>query len=355
MLDFITERTDSWDFLKNCGKPIFIYGMGDGALKILKVFDLYGITAAGFFASDEFVRGHSFMGHLVHKLSEIEEQINDFVIVLAFAAGYKSLTDRIYKIAEKHTVIAPEVPVFGNGLFTWGYCLEHSEEIEEVYGLLADDLSRRVFSECINFKISGKPELLPGITTERSEIFQNIIRLSDEEVYMDLGAYDGDTVTEFINLSGGKYKKIYAVEPSSKNYKKLKQNVSTINNNKIISLNCAVWKEDTIIQFAEKAGRQASISDTGKEKKARSIDSILEGSECTYIKMDVEGAEREAIKGMENTVKKYAPKLAVSLYHKTPDIFELPLMIHRLDPSYRLYMRHQLYIPAWETNLYAVL
>ena len=88
MLDFITEKQSSWDFLKQTELPVFIYGMGDGALKILSAFEKHGIAAAGFFASDEFVRGHYFEGHLVHKLSHIEELIDEFVVVLAFAAVY---------------------------------------------------------------------------------------------------------------------------------------------------------------------------------------------------------------------------------------------------------------------------
>ena len=98
MLEFIKETTDSWQFLKETDMPIFIYGMGDGAEKILRVFEEHSIPVAGFFASDEFVRGHSFKGHLVHTLSQIEALIDDIVIVLAFGAGYQRLYDSIKKI-----------------------------------------------------------------------------------------------------------------------------------------------------------------------------------------------------------------------------------------------------------------
>ena len=81
---------------------------------------------------------------------------------------------------------------------------------------------------------------------------------------------------------------------------------------------------------------------------------MLDGDQATIIKMDVEGCEREAIWGSAHTIKKYAPKLMVSLYHRNEDIFELPLLIKKLNPDYKCYIRHQLYIPAWETNLYAV-
>ncbi|MBQ4225239.1 MAG: FkbM family methyltransferase, partial [Oscillospiraceae bacterium] len=153
---FITETQSSWEFLKNTRLPVFIYGMGDGAVKILNVFDRYGIAPAGFFASDEFVRGHSFMGHLVHKLSDIENAVDDFIAVLAFGAGYRSLYDRILDIASRHTLLAPDVPVIGDTLFTPEFCSENAEKLQAVYDLLADDLSRQTYADVINSKISGK-------------------------------------------------------------------------------------------------------------------------------------------------------------------------------------------------------
>ena len=104
MLSFITEKQSSWEKLQAETRPIFIYGMGDGAEKIMRVFREKSIPLAGIFASDDFVRGHSFAGYKVRKLSEIEEQVEDFVIVLAFAAGYQSLVDKIVEIGKRHTL-----------------------------------------------------------------------------------------------------------------------------------------------------------------------------------------------------------------------------------------------------------
>ncbi|WP_337484935.1 FkbM family methyltransferase, partial [Porcipelethomonas sp.] len=89
--------------------------------------------------------------------------------------------------------------------------------------------------------------------------------------------------------------------------------------------------------------------------ESKSVDNMLDGKEATLIKMDVEGAEREALWGACQTISKYSPRLMVALYHRNEDIFELPLLVHKLNPKYKLYIRHQLYIPAWETNLYAII
>ena len=76
----------------------------------------------------------------------------------------------------------------------------------------------------------------------------------------------------------------------------------------------------------------------------RALDSVLSGRPCTYLKMDVEGAEREAIAGAEKTIRQYAPKLNIAAYHRSEDFFQLPLLIHALQPSYRLYLRHHPYV-----------
>jgi len=353
MLSFISEKISCWDRLREETRPLYIYGMGNGADKILEVFEQYGINVKGIFASDEFVRGHSFHGFQVKKYSDVCSEEEDFVIVLAFAAGYQSLIDKIENMASEHTLYAPDVPIEGGGLFTYEYCLEHAEEIRTVYDMLCDDLSKQVYADVINFRISGKTEYLRKITTPKNEVYTEIIKPDAEDVYVDLGAYNGDTIAEFLECTGGKYSYIYALEPDNRNYKKLLKSAEGLENAEL--LNCAVWSCDTELIFADKAGRQSSVSKAGKPKQARSVDSVLEGKRADIIKMDVEGAEEEAINGAVSTIVKYRPRLMISLYHRNRDIFYLPLMVKRLCPDYRLYMRHQPYIPAWETNLYAIL
>ena len=113
MLQFVTEKISVWDRLKAETRPIYLYGMGDGAVRILAAMRTYGIQAAGIFASDEFVRGHDFAGYPVRKLSELEAELNDFVIVLAFAVCSPAMIDRIRVLGEKYQLYVPDVPVVG--------------------------------------------------------------------------------------------------------------------------------------------------------------------------------------------------------------------------------------------------
>lgn len=352
MLKFIKEKEDVWEFLTCSSLPIFIYGMGNGAEKILSVMEQKKIAAAGFFASDEFVRGQAFLGYRVHSLAEIEEAVGEFIILLAFAAGYPSLIAQIESLASRHTLFAPDVPVVASSdesLFDYDYCRAHERELDAVYNLLADEKSREVFSDIINFKISGKISYLDHCTTPREEIYGELLKLGEDEVYLDLGAYDGDTVKEFLQASNGCYKEIYALEADKRNYKKLVQNVPQDEN--IHLLNAAAWNNNTVLSFKNKSGRQSALSNEGTPTPTFSVDSLT--ASATLIKLDIEGAEREALIGAAENLMANAPKLIAALYHRNEDIFSLPLLIHQLQPQYRFYLRHNAYIPAWETLLIA--
>lgn len=358
MLDFITEKTDCWDFLKSTDLPVFIYGMGDGALKIMRVFEQYGIPLAGFFASDEFVRGHTFQGHLVHTLSQIEALIDDFVIVLAFAAGYQSLYDRINEIAKRHILLAPDVPVAtdaaltGESLFTYAYCLENAEKIQAVYDMLADEKSRHTYANVINFKISGKIEYLNSCTSPKEEVCGSIIPLGDNEIFADLGAYNGDTAAEFMSACNNNFRHLYAFEPNPKNFRKLTKNLPE--DERITLINAAAGRENGIVKISANEGRMSRENGSGKtvEIPVLALDEAV-SENVTVLKLDVEGAEREAILGAKRHIANEA-KILCSLYHRNEDMFDLPLLIKSINPELKFFIRHQLYIPAWETNLYCV-
>ena len=81
---------------------------------------------------------------------------------------------------------------------------------------------------------------------------------------------------------------------------------------------------------------------------------MLHGESATYIKIDVEGAEENAVLGAKETISKYSPKLNIALYHRNEDMYKIPLLINSINKRYKLYMRHNPYIPDWDTNLFAV-
>ena len=207
-LDYFLSLQSSWEFLKKTELPIFIYGMGDGCVKLLNQFEKYGIKETGIFASDEFVRGHSFMGHTVKKLSQVEEEYKEFVVVLAFGAGYDSLIEKIDNISARHRLLVPDTAVVGGEPFTKEYLAENFKKAQQVFELLSDDFSKKAYKNIFAYKITGDIEYLREITTLPQEAYENILKLPEDCRYVDLGAYNGDTVREFLSFTKGKYRSI---------------------------------------------------------------------------------------------------------------------------------------------------
>lgn len=350
ILDLITEQ-NVWDFLSSSKLPIVVYGMGDGAEKIINILSKNGTAIDDIFASDGFVRGHTFLGKKVLKYSDICDKYDDFTVVMAFAIHDQPMLDRIQEINRSHTVLAPDVPVAGDGLFTREFVKQNEEKFDVVYNNLADDRSKKVFLDILNFKISGKVDYLYRAADSKESVYREILKLNQHESIVDIGAYDGDTIREFLNFTNRKYNHIVAVEADEKNFKKLTKNTCELTN--IEYHNIAAWSHKTTLTFSKKAGRNSKLGNVGIEIQGNSVDNVVH-TPVTLIKMDIEGAELQAINGAEKTIKKHCPKLYICAYHRNQDMFSLPLKIWDIDKDYKIYFRHSPYIPAWESNFYCI-
>ena len=166
MLEWIRETQDVWQRLQNTQKPIVMYGMGDGAVKILQVMKRYGVAPAAMFASDGFARGNLFMGYKMEELADIQSRYDDFLIVVAFAVHDEPTVNYLYELSQKYELVAPDVPVAGTNLFTMDFVQEHEQEFLQVESMLADEQSRKVLYDIVNFKLSGKLYYLADCTTD---------------------------------------------------------------------------------------------------------------------------------------------------------------------------------------------
>jgi FkbM family methyltransferase len=154
-------------------------------------------------------------------------------------------------------------------------------------------------------------------------------------------------------------KKIYALEPDKKNFKKLTRYSEADQQNRVIPINAAAWCEDTDGRFFGSGNRNstavatASFQHSEDSVRMLKIDSVTDEN-VDYVKYDVEGAEREAISGSRETILRCAPSLLISLYHRSRDIFELINFTRDNYPDYKLYLRRLRCLPAWEIDLICV-
>lgn len=349
--ELLCEKENIWDYLARDNKPVVVYGMGNGAEKIISTLDTYGVKVSDIFASDEFVRGHSFLGYKVMKYSEICEKYDDFNIVLAFASHLDNVLDRIKEINKEHKVFAPDVPVTGGGLFTYEFVEENEEKFDFVYQHLADGESKSTYLDIINFKISGKVDYLFKSFCKKEDVYSRLLCLNNHETIVDLGAYDGDTIREFTAFTKGEYNHIYALEPDCRNFKKLSRNTAGMEN--VTLYNMGAWdRKDTLI-FDVQSSRNSKLSSKGVPVSVTDIDSLIDDN-ISMIKMDIEGAELHALEGCKSIISAQKPKLYICAYHRNEDLFSLPMKIYDIRDDYKLFFRHSKYIPAWESNFYAV-
>ena len=360
----LLQEKNLWHRLKATELPIVMYGMGNGADKIIEVLDALGIEVADFFASDGFVRGHSFHGKKVLSFSEIKQKYEKFIILLAFGSSLPDVMARFYDIASEHELYAPDVPVCGGELFNAEFYTENCEKFDTVRSLLADGKSKEVYDDLISYKLSGDISYLRHADTDKDDALREILS-GGYTAYADLGAYNGDTVRETLAYYPT-VRSVTAFEPSAKTFAKLTAYTDTLEGIEIHACPLCAWDKTETVILTDGAGRNTTIggASVGKTKngaKVRTSECDALDNQNAYagekllIKYDVEGAEREALQGSLRTIRENDTEMIVSLYHKSKDLFSLPLMIHEILPQHKLYLRKHPYVPAWDVNLYVSL
>ena len=256
-----------------------------------------------------------------------------------------------------HLLIHPQAVATpgSHHLFDLDFVRAHADELRTVYSLLADEESRRIFARVIQYKLSGSIRYLREAESSKDEVYLDLLDARSIRSAADLGAYNGDTVRELMGYAH-ELQTVYALEPDRRNFRKLNDFASALTTPDVRTLQAAAWSSDTVLSFADSGNRNAGAFAKGKqvEVTARALDSVLGGASVDYIKYDVEGAERESLHGSAEVIARHKPRLLVSIYHRSEDLFALPLLVHQLNPDYRLYLRRYPYVPAWDLNLICV-
>lgn len=233
---------------------------------------------------------------------------------------------------------------------------ETFEKLLLVRDMLSDAKSVKVFDAIMKRIFLGDPDpdLMDSIYEGQQYFAEDIISLSNSESFADIGAYDGDTIREFLKYTKGKFDNIYAFELCRSNYEKLVENVAgLLGAEKISCINKGCWDSLQEIKYSE----ELSSSAVGKGENTGIVDRmdhILSGKAVTFIKMDIEGAEMNALRGAENIIRTQKPKMAICVYHDLRHFYEVPLYLKSLVPQYKIYFRHHTR-SCYETVCYATI
>ncbi len=351
----ISSKTDIWNYLQNTEKAIILYGTGDGADKIIDALHRFGREPDDYFASDGFVRGQSFHGKRVLSLSEIEQKYDNFLILQSFGTCLPDVMSVVRSLSDRYEYYAPDVPLYGGELFTYEYYLQNRSQIDSVYELLYDERSKKVYRDIIEYKLTGKLSYLKDSSDFLVDTLESIFT-SDYEYYCDGGAYRGESSV----LAGEIFpsvERIYSFEPDPNAFKKL----CTLDMKKSIRFdryNAVLSDKNEKVAFYNRKNRSSSACPLGNQRTdgksividALTLDSVICEKGKGLIKLDVEGKELDALKGAVGLIKT-GVDLQVSLYHKSCDIFTIPLFLNSVCKDAKFYIRRVPYIPAWDVYL----
>lgn len=221
--------------------------------------------------------------------------------------------------------------------------LLNKEKVSMVYEWLEDDLSKETYEKIVKFRLIDDSIEVPTLSQENQYFEPGIYLPDDKAAFVDCGAFNGISMQTFLKINGNKFEHYYGFEPDKYNFQMLKNYVSGLPDelkNKADIYESAVYDKCGKGMLYSLDGPGSFMADIGNEEvETVTIDKVLNKNRATYIKMNIEGSELKALKGAENTVKEFKPMLAVAGYHKTWDLWEVPIIIKAFREDYKINLR----------------
>jgi FkbM family methyltransferase len=230
-----------------------------------------------------------------------------------------------------------------------------ASDLDQARGIWADTESERLFLETLLFRLEFDLTGLTAISGESGQYADPALPRWKEPVRMvDGGAYTGDTLGSLLQ-HGYRIEAFHAFEPDLENFRKLRDTVSSLAPGAESTLwPCGVWSATSRLRFSEGGGSSSKLSEAGEAQvPVVALDDVLHGQPVNLIKLDIEGAEADALQGARRLIHEYRPGLAICLYHYPHHLWSIPLWVAKLNLRYSLYCRTYAQ-STFETVLYAI-
>lgn len=332
-------------------KYIGIYGAGAYGKAFLKALKKENICVDFFI--DEFSSASECHGIPIYRLDTIPKEATIYISVLQSSARILAQLnnqnfDNVFSFQESLISLESAVQEMAKLNHLWLTEDKHkmiNPKIEAVKKLLKDDNSRYVLEKIRQFRLTLSPKDYPF--PSGTEYFPADVPILDNIKslrFIDCGAYTGDTI-EVLMQQNKKVDFSISFEPDNNNLLKLNQVLdkqkSHFPDTNFFAYPAGVYSSNDILSFNNNSISSSSTIDNCSENKVSvvSLDQTVFATSPNYIKMDIEGAEKQAIIGAKKTIQKYKPNLAICIYHKPHDLWDLPLLINEIEPSYDMYIR----------------
>ena len=347
-------RIDRIRHIEKCKKDnsdigIYIWGCALTA-KTIKGYieEISEIRIDAFILDDNYYNIDTYEGIPVIKASEWFETVSLGSFVICGFTNEKRAEKLIMSLPEGIEGVYMYYPYsmnMQNAFLTYEYYMCHKSEFEEIYSLMADDMSKKTMETFINGCVSGDCSELNKLRID-GQYFNELTKGWGSKYFVDCGAYIGDTIESVVDFYTDTITKIVSFEPDEDNCTLLNNKVREkgIDTDKIELIKKGTWSRRDKLFFSSSDSSSSITNDGDISIQVDSIDNVIDalGIEPDYIKLDVEGSELESLIGAEKCIKKNKPLIAVCVYHKPEDIFELTNKIREYDSerAYSYYMRY---------------
>ena len=349
------EKTSFDNFVEPLGKLVVLFGAGELGKKVLARLRQDNIEPLAFSDNNTELWGRYIEGVIVLSPEEAAKkysQIAAFIVTIwSPQSGHRFSITKQSLIDKKCMHVMSYVPVF------WKYpetflpemymdlphkILEHAEAIRETFSMLSDYESRLTFLTQLKWRMITSYDELPGRSKQTPYFPDDLFALSGDEVYVDCGAYVGDTIDTFLKQTDSTFNHIVAVEPDPSNFNRLSMSIQHLPDRikrKIILFNYALGKRKGELQFRSDGAGSSMAADGEIKVDCEALNHILKDRNPTFIKMDIEGAEIDALIGASRVIAQLKPILAISAYHQQNHLWEIPKLIQSFSDQYKYFFR----------------
>jgi len=339
--------------LKLSRKPILVYGAGVYAYVVIKYLRALGVEVAKIVVDAAYKKENTFLGLEVLAVEDVICDLRDFHVVIG-TSNYPVAIGRLKNFGIDDPIVI-DIPDFLNipaPFMNYDFVSSNQARLETAYDLLEDDLSRQTFIAAINTKINEDTGFIkPFVQLDHLYFAQTEFPVGEDEILLDVGGYNGDSIRDFIKVTNGKFRHIVSLEPFPKLYADL---LSTIRDlgiaDKCSAIQAGAWSQEGTLPF--------NVTDCEIDSKVvtnplhgghsivvRRIDDILGDirMDVTFIKMDINGSEYHALKGAFGTITRCKPRLAIKM-HVKEDFYRLPILLKEISPDIKLFLRQRNYM-----------
>lgn len=341
---------------------VVLYGAGYGGLMFLELLRRRGLEPECFLDLSPQKQGRTIMGVPVYapdrivavpatiivcllEMGDTFQKIKAHMVDLGCRAVY-----HLYELREDRVLFESQPLIISPNR---ELIFANKESLYQAYRMLEDELSKQTLVSILRFLWFDLYERIPSLPMEDQYFADDIYSLCDHEVFADCGAHVGEILCQFLRRCQGRFEGYWAFEPGSQNICKLEKNCPPECREKLIIRHTALGDKQEAVQLRDYDGSNSVIREGGEEDvSCATLDSFAEELHPTVLKIDVEGWESRLLAGAETVICRDKPVIAIAIYHREQDFWEIPLKLKQMVPEYRFYLRS--YLNVSETVLYAV-